>query len=564
MMTAEAFVAGRQRRQRRASQLALALVAGLIGAVAISLIAGSRRSSTAVDRYFDTAPGYDLLVGSPSLDRERLLAVDGVELVAPSAYVALNVVGDDGDGSSVDGVIVDFSQPDGTRQVIRGALPGADEYAVAVDESFPAAFGVDVSDTIRVRMYALDQLDEITAGVYDPRGPTYDFTVAAIGRIPQVIAQDETRSPRHPGTTPSGVLVPIEFWNDHHNEYLDFGLAYDVKLGDGETGIPSFVDSVRELTGDDELFIEPAEASGRRTAIEAPVALESRALLILGIATALAGVAVVMLLTRNENRRHHRDAVAFTSLGLTSRQRAVTAVLRVCPSACGAGLLAGSVAYALSGRFPIGIGRLVEPSPGWRFDPLVVVLGVGVVALLVAVSAALTVPRTRARARSGRGMAVWARIHKVGAPPSAAIGSQLAFGDSGRGRSSVWPGVAAGAFVIAALGATSVWVAGVNSLYHEPGRHGFPWDVAVGNSNFELSNETLARLTSDPRFSASTVTSYGQATLNAASVEALVIDPAGKAPPVIIDGRLPSGDDEIALGVRLMRQLSVGLGDSVS
>ena len=173
--------------------VALAIVAGLIGALAISLIAGSRRSSTAVDRYFDTAPGYDVLVGSPSLNREQLLAVDGVDLVAPSAYLALNVVGDEGKASPVDGLIVDFSQPDGTRQVIRGALPGADEYGVAVDESFPAVFGVDAGDTVRVQMCTPDQLDEVIAGVYDPRGPTYDFTVAAIGRIPQVIAQDETR-----------------------------------------------------------------------------------------------------------------------------------------------------------------------------------------------------------------------------------------------------------------------------------------------------------------------------------------------------------------------------------
>jgi hypothetical protein len=110
MMTAEAYVAGRQRRERRASHVALAIVAGLIGAVAISLIAGSRRSSTVVDRYFDTAPGYDVLVGSRSLNREQRLAVDGVELVAPSAYLALNVVRDEGK-SSIDGLIVDFAIP---------------------------------------------------------------------------------------------------------------------------------------------------------------------------------------------------------------------------------------------------------------------------------------------------------------------------------------------------------------------------------------------------------------------------------------------------------------------
>jgi hypothetical protein len=564
MVTAEAYVAGRQRRERRGSHIALAIVAGLIGAVAISLIAGSRRSSTVVDRYFDTAPGYDVLVGAASLNREQLLAVDGVELVAPSAYLALDVVDDGGKPSSVDGLIVDFSQPDGTRQVIRGALPGADEYAVAVDESFPAVFGVDVGDTVRVRMYAPDQLDEVTAGVYDPRGPTYDFTVAAIGRVPQVIAQDETRSPRHAGTTPSGMLVPIEFWNDHHNEFLDFGLAYDIKLSDGAGGIPDFVATVRGLAGDDELFVEPVEDAARRTAIEAPVGLESRALLILGIATAIAGLTVVLLLTRNDNRRHHRDAIALTSLGMTSRQRALTSVLRVLPAAGCAGLLAGGVAYGLSRQFPIGIGRLVEPSPGWRFDQLVVIIGAGVVAGVVAGCAALTVPRTRAKPVSGRGAAAWAWTRRAGVPSDAVIGSQLAFGDTGRGRNTVWPGVAAGAFVIAALGATSIWVAGVDSLYQEPGRHGFPWDIAIGNSNFELSDQTLARIAADPRIETSTVTSYGQAMLNGTSVELLVFDPAGTAPPVIVDGRLPDGDHEIALGVRLMRQLGVDLGDTVS
>lgn len=564
MMTAEAFVAGRQRRERRASHVALAIVAGLIGAIAISLIAGSRRSSSAVDRYFDTAPGYDVLIGSPAVNREQLLAVDGVELVAPSAYVALSVVGDDGSTSSVDGVTVDFSQPDGTRQVLRGALPGTDEYGIAVDESFPTAFGVDVGDTVRMRMYAPDQLDEVSIGVYDPRGPTYEFTVAAVGRVPQSIAQDEVRSPRHSETTPSGVLVPIEFWTDHQDEFLDFGLAFDVKLSGGESGIPAFVDTVRALSVGDEFFIEPAEAGGRRAAIEAPVELESRALLILGLATTIAGVVVVMLLTRNDNRRHHRDAIALTSLGMTSRQRAISSVLRVLPAAGCAGLLAGSVAYALSGRFPIGIGRLVEPSPGWRFDPPTVIVGASMVGLLVAGCGALTVPRTRSRPGSGRKVAVWTRMHAAGAPPSAVIGSQLAFGHSGRGRGTLWQGIAAGTIVITALGTTSVWVAGVDDLYEQPGRHGFPWDIAVGNSNFELSDKTIERLADEPRIGSSTVASYGQATLNGASVELLVFDPAGSAPPVIIDGRLPIANDEIALGGRLMQQLGVGLGDTVT
>jgi ABC-type lipoprotein release transport system permease subunit len=79
-----------------------------------------------------------------------------------------------------------------------------------------------------------------------------------------------------------------------------------------------------------------------------------------------------------------------------------------------------------------------------------------------------------------------------------------------------------------------------------------------------LSDQTIERLAHDPRIGQSTVASYGQATLNGASIEMLVFAPAGSAPPVTVHGRLPSGDNEIALGARLMRQLGVHLGDHVT
>ena len=108
-----------------------------------------------------------------------------------------------------------------------------------------------------------------------------------------------------------------------------------------------------------------------------------------------------------------------------------------------------------------------------------------------------------------------------------------------------------------------MWVGGVNRLYQDPARHGWPWDAAIGNTNFALSRETSDRLAADPLIAAHAGGLFGQAQLDGISTELFAFEAAGTAPPTIVTGRLPSAANEVAIGTRTLGRLGVEIGDSV-
>jgi hypothetical protein len=64
--SAERFVARSQRSRRLGAHIALVIVVGAAAALAISLIAGARRSTSVVDRFFASGTSYDVRVSSQS------------------------------------------------------------------------------------------------------------------------------------------------------------------------------------------------------------------------------------------------------------------------------------------------------------------------------------------------------------------------------------------------------------------------------------------------------------------------------------------------------------------
>ena len=109
-------------------------------------------------------------------------------------------------------------------------------------------------------------------------------------------------------------------------------------------------------------------------------------------------------------------------------------------------------------------------------------------------------------------------------------------------------GLAGGVVALVVVGAVGMWVGGVNRLYAEPPRHGWPWDRPIGNVNFKMVPATLSRLSTDRRLSEMTEAAFGQVALNGVSAEVFAFDPSGTAPPEVLSGRNPTASDEIALG----------------
>jgi putative ABC transport system permease protein len=85
----------------------------------------------------------------------------------------------------------------------------------------------------------------------------------------------------------------------------------------------------------------------------------------------------------------------------------------------------------------------------------------------------------------------------------------------------------------------------------------------IGNVNFSMSEARQTAILHDPRVAAATAARYGQATVGDISTEVLAYDPAGDAPPEMLQGRAPTHADEIAPGEKLLRELHAQLGDKV-
>ena len=114
-MGSTGFLARAQLRRRWRALVALAVLVGVIGGVAIALIAGSRRSASVVERYFAAGTQYDLQVGQTCLTREELLDLPEVVRADPSAYVGMVRVAPD--GTVADGI--NASSPTGRRSTRR-------------------------------------------------------------------------------------------------------------------------------------------------------------------------------------------------------------------------------------------------------------------------------------------------------------------------------------------------------------------------------------------------------------------------------------------------------------
>jgi hypothetical protein len=563
-----AFVARLQIRRRWRSLVVLTIFVAVVGGIATALIAGARRSSSVVQRYFATTIPYRFQVGAQRLPRSRLTALPGVERADPEAYFGSVYVKPDGRvGAGINGTTYDRASIDPTIRVVAGRIPTQDDpSAVLVNEAFVQQFGLHPGDRLTVRTFALSDADAVQASHFDaPHGPEYGFRIAAVVRSPLDVALDEPHGvdPSSVYTNRSSMLVPAAFYDANRSHFLTFGDSYEVELA-GSTSTRAFQSEATRAFGPG-LYFGPARFAERQASFSTPVDLETAGLLALGGATGIAGAIVVALLLGAEQRSYADDDETLRGLGATRVQLATTATLRSFPFAVIGGVLGVALAVALSARFPIGVGHVLELDRGTSVNVAVLTTALFVaVAYVVAIASFLGFHTRRARrpaTRAHGGTGRW--LTRNGAPAEMAVGTHFAFSDDA-GRSSGRTVVAGGAVALAVVVALGVFLAGIDHLYTNPAAHGWPWDAVIGNVNFTMSKARESAILHDPRVDTATRARYGQATVGGRSTEVLAYDPGGGAPPALLSGRLPTHADEIAPGAKLLEELHAHVGDRVN
>jgi hypothetical protein len=564
-------LARREIRRRWRSALAIALLVGVVGAIALAAGAGARRSSTALDRFNDETRSahIEMNVGSPTPRAvEAFARTAGIASMAQiRGYAVTNEDSGLAIAAPVDGA---FDHVVDRSLLIEGRRPDPRAaHEVTVSEGVAERLRLRPGSTITTRAYTQPQIDAAFEGRSDgsdpPAGPSITFEIVGIVRRPLDLGIKAATE----GTV---VLTPafVDRYDQRVGKWTD---VLRVRTVRGSADVERINAAARAAFGDEPIFgtvSVSADNEGARDAIE----VLTLALWIVAGVTAVAGLVTITIVLARDAGGSDLDQATLRGLGLTGSQRAMVSGPRAVLVAGGGALLAGAGAIVLSPFFPIGIARQADPDPGFHADWLV--LGVGIALVFVLASGvAFLVSHRAARPAPERvhhtyraTSAVTERIAATGTRPTLVNGVRMAI-QPGMGRHAIPVRSALfGAIVgVAGAGAALVFGASLGHLAATPGLYGWNWDVKAEIPASAPCVDTATHGVGRVRG----VEGVGVA---APTFDAIEVDGRpvtgwcfrsihGHVGPVVVEGRAPAGRREIALGTETLEATGKDLGDTV-
>lgn len=350
------------------SFLGLTVLVGVLAGVGLLLVGGAARTLTAADRYSEARGDiYDVSIeqvsGHPRI--AELLALPSVTRVDSATFVFGGLLGRGGEPYDV----LTFAGTHAAMgwRVVEGRAARTVGEAV-VSRSFLEREGLSVGDEVDFVTFTQAQADAAGFDAPDPAGPS--------GRVRFVGALSG------PADLEDGFAVAI--------------LPAAV-LAEGDVGVSASVmaatlaegasiDMLRaemdDLPGGSDFAIAPAEWVSDD--VRSAARTQGQGLLVVSAVVGVAALVVAGQVLSRQLRPSDPEQVALTAIGFAPRDRLMEPTVRALAVAAPALVLAGAVAFAGSGTFPVGFVELLEPRPGLRFDAPVIVGGV-LVALVVLV-----------------------------------------------------------------------------------------------------------------------------------------------------------------------------------
>lgn len=571
-------------RSALGASVALVLLLGVMGGAVLASAAGARRQQSAYPRFLASSYGPDAFVFSaprgadasvPSVDLDRASRLPQVAVAAKVQSPFAEATTSQGDvlwdgsvnllGFTGDPAVDQFIHP----KVLTGRLPDPNR----LDE---VAVGYRAHQDPRVHIGATIDVRLLKPGV-NP----FDFSTAP---------PDQVLLPPIPLHVVGSFLLPGELLETtdvivspaFSRRYAGVGEeapALIVRLKHGLSDFPAFARALDGLTPGALVTSQLDELRFVRRSTD----LQAVALWLFA---ALAGMAGILIFAQTVTRQTALGAVenpTLRALGMTPNQLVVVAMLRAAMIGVAGALLAIGLAVAVSPLTPLGLARLVEPSPGFAFDPWA--LGVGGLLLLLLVPILAAWPAwVGARAegdqlgtaapRRARPSALADAIARAGLPPTTVAGVRLAL-EPGRGRTAVpvRSTVLGVTLAIAAFAASFAFLGSYRHLLATPRLYGVDFDIGVGNPFLGPDTTPAVEeiLRTDPAvgsFSGGNIIQSVEVRGPGGASERANIwafDPVqGSAHPTVIEGSWPQAPDEIALGTRSMRSARTKVGQSVT
>jgi len=563
-MTAVWMWARADLRARWRSWVVLGLLAGVTFGLAAAGAAGARRADTALPRYLAVAGRADaaVLANDPAYDASQRRAVAALPQVR-RAYPFLVAFG------------LSVLEPKGAEAYLTPTTPATARLASGVilegRQADPARADEMVIDQTAAKQYALHLGSTV---VVAQQGTADDLAQLPPGVVPEGFGPDDLqiRVPvkvvgiaKSVGADPN-LTLGSGFYAEYGPRLIGIVNQF-VALRGGERHFSAFQRGVQRVVGHPVNVERGSDIFGYRK-ISNIARVERYGLLLFSIAVIVGGAIMVGQALVRAVTAGAGDVPTWRAMG-ADRRMLVRAMVLPTAIVVGVGVATSVlVGIGLSPWFPIGGPRQYDLDHGVHADWLVLGAAAFVLAALV-VAAAVATAWWRAGDRASdaprlSGAGAWAA--RVGLSPALQVGSRLAV-EPGRGHRAVPVRTALVGAIAGVLGVVAciTFRSGITDAVASPQRSGVVWDYEVAAGNGPLAGDALASIAADPAVGA---------VLSAQWARALPVDGVptptygttavkGSLPWVILSGRAPRGNAEIAFAPVTAAALHVGVGDYV-
>jgi len=571
--------------------LAIVVLVGLVGGLAMGAVAGARRTQSSYPAFIDSTNPSDLvlLAGNTNFDaaqlREiaRLPHVNRVESVtslnvrpaepalarrvaaANSAYRVIGLTSQNG---------LYFNQDRVT--VLQGKMANpsrADEFVMTAAAA--QYLGLHVGEVVPFDIYTNAQTKlPGFAKIPVPFPPHAQLDAKLVGIVvfnDALIQDDVNRYPTFILSTPAAA--------QRFGQCCSTGAGF---VGLQLSGGSRYADAIVAEAG----RIDPGTGNyGPIDRISVDVATAERAIkpesIALGVFGGIVGLAVLLIASQLIGRQLRFSADeknTLRALGASPVMTAADGLVGIVSAVVIGSLLAVVVAVGLSPLTPIGPVRPVYPTPGVAFDWTV--LGLGLLALVILLSTLAVVLALQAaphrqvvreQRRQERGSSVARAAGTSGLPIPAVTGIRFAL-EPGAGRNSVpvRSAILGAAMAVMVVIATVTFGASLDTLVTHPNLYGWNWNFALNSAyggGSEIPQQHVAALLDhDHDVAAWTGVYFDPATvqIDGLAVPVMAERPNTALQPPILSGHRFEASNQVVLGATTLANLHKRVGQTVT
>ena len=537
--------------------LVVALLIGAVAGVSMGLVAGARRTSSAPDRYtaaYGGNPDVELFQPYGAPLAEQLMGLPGVERVQAATFVTAFLIDSRGGRDETPNPFAGDGEILGARIVAGRFADPAEVGEFTVNAIYADRIDARVGD--RFDAVAFDQAQIEANDFAAEAGPAVGpFPVELVG-ITERPSEFDDPAPTMMFSTATAVA---------HPGIGRVASIYDLRLAPG-TDIDALLNAVRRLPNGTDVFVEASRivSDDARRAVN----FQTIALWLVAAIAVIGGSLVVFHLTVRVTTPTEVERSSLRAIGWLDRTWLGVATIQAAAMADVTVPLTVMTMLVVSRQFPLGTLAAFEPRRGYRLDAPVAVLGsltmtaiAGLAGVLGAVRDRVGSRRREVEAEAGDSHGSFSVRLSAGMPLT--VGAALLTDGTTTGRRGMGA-IALGSVGVSILVAAVVVGVDLRDAIDDEARWGRNYDVLFGNPFLAATSDLAEPFVASPALSDVSAATIVSVSLDGRDTAVFAYERRrGDLTPVVIDGRLPTADDEIGLGAEVARRLGRSIGDTV-